>query len=173
MHINVEFKAHCYQPDRIREVLEREGAEYRGRDHQIDVYFNVQNGRLKLRKGNIENSLIAYERKDYAGTKQSNVHLVRLEPGTNLEQVLTTALGIKVVVDKKRDIYLIDNVKFHVDEVEGLGSFMEVEAIDSEGTIGRQRLQEQCDYYRDLFEIKDENMVPMSYSDMLLNLKKE
>jgi len=168
MHINVEFKARCSEPEGIRKILQSKGADYKGRDHQIDVYFNVSNGRLKLRKGNIENSLIGYEREDYAGAKQSNVHLVRVEPGSNLEQALTTTLGVKVVVDKERDIYFIGNVKFHLDEVKGLGSFMEVEAIDSEGTIGREKLQEQCNYYRSLFGIRDEDMISQSYSDLLL-----
>ena len=167
MHINVEFKAHCENPERVREILTHNGADYKGRDHQIDVYFNVPNGRLKLRKGNIENNLIAYERKDYAGAKQSNVHLVKVEPGGNLEQALTTTLGVKVIVDKQRDIYFIGNVKFHIDEVVGLGSFMEVEAIDSDGTIERKRLQEQCDHYKNLFGIRDEDMISQSYSDLL------
>ena len=168
MHINVEFKAHCNHPDEIRRILQEEGADYKGRDHQIDVYFNVPNGRLKLRKGDIENSLIAYEREDYAGAKQSNVYLVRVEPESNLEQALTTTLGVKVVVDKQRDIYFIGNVKFHIDEVKELGPFMEVEAIDSEGTIGRENLQEQCDHYKNLFRIRDDDMISQSYSDLLL-----
>jgi adenylate cyclase class 2 len=168
MHINVEFKARCNQPERIREILIGKGADYKGKDHQIDIYFNVPNGRLKLRKGNIENSLIAYEREDYAGAKQSNIHLVRVEPESNLEQALTITLGVKVIVDKQRDIYFIENVKFHVDEVEGLGSFMEVEAIDSEGTIGRERLQEQCNHYRKLLGVREEDMISQSYSDLLL-----
>ena len=50
MHINVEFKAHRENPERIREILTNEGADYKGRDHQIDVYFNVPKGRLKLRR---------------------------------------------------------------------------------------------------------------------------
>ena len=168
MHINVEFKAHCNQPNKIKEILKRENAEYRGRDHQIDIYFNVQNGRLKLRKGNIENSLIAYERQDYAGAKQSNVHLFNTAPGTNLEEILATALGVKVEVDKQRDIYFIGNVKFHVDKVEGLGSFIEVEAIDAEGTIGKEKLQEQCDKYKSILGVRDEDMISHSYSDLLL-----
>lgn len=168
MHINFEFKAKCNHLGRIREILQREGADYKGRDHQIDIYFNVPRGRLKLRKGDIENSLIAYEREDYAGAKQSNVYLVGVELGSNLEQVLTTTLGVKVVVDKQRDIYFIGNVKFHVDEVSGLGSFIEVEAIDLDGLVGRERLQEQCNYYKGLFGIREEDMISQSYSDLLL-----
>jgi len=171
MHINVEFKAHCENPDRVREILVSQNADYRGRDHQVDVYFNVSNGRLKLRKGNIENSLIGYQREDIAGAKQSKVHLLKTEPGTPLEAILTTTLGVKVIVDKQRDIYFIGNVKFHVDEVQGLGSFVEVEAIDLDGNIGREKLQEQCYKYKAMLGIRDEDLLAKSYSDLLLEVK--
>ena len=171
MHLNVEFKARCDNPERIRAILQREGAEYKGRDHQIDVYFNVPHGRLKLRRGIIENSLIGYSREDYAGAKESKVGLFRTEPGSSLETILTTALGVKVSVDKQRDIYFIKNVKFHVDDVVGLGSFVEVEAIDSDGTLGRDVLQQQCNHYQGLLGVKDSDLLAVSYSDMLLALK--
>lgn len=58
MHLNVEIKAKCSDPQRIRDILESHGAEHKGLDHQIDTYFRVQNGRLKLREGDIENFLI-------------------------------------------------------------------------------------------------------------------
>lgn len=168
MHINVEFKARCEDAERIRSLLAERGADYKGKDHQVDVYFNVPMGRLKLRKGVIENSLIAYEREDYAGAKQSRVRLFQTEPESSLEDILTTTLGVKIVVDKERHIYFIDNVKFHVDNVAGLGNFVEVEAIDKQGTIGRERLQEQCDYYRTLLGVRDEDLLAESYSDLLL-----
>lgn len=171
MHINVEFKARCNNPDEIRRILQEEGADYKGRDHQVDIYFNVRNGRLKLRKGNIENNLIAYDREDLSGVKQSNVHLVRVERGSDLEQALKITLGVKVIVDKQRDIYFIENVKFHLDEVEGLGRFIEVEAIDSEGIIGKERLQEQCEYYKNLLGVMEEDMISKSYSDLLIENK--
>jgi len=171
MHINVEFKAHCEYPARIKEILTNKGAEYKGRDHQVDIYFNVPNGRLKLRKGNIENSLISYQREDIAGSKQSNVHLFKTEPNTPLEEILTTTLGVKIVVDKQRDIYFIGNVKFHIDEVRRLGSFVEVEAIDLEGNIRREKLQEQCNQYKSMLEIRDEDLLAKSYSDLLLEVK--
>mgnify|MGYP001575285817 CR=1 FL=1 len=172
MHINIEFKARCHRPDKVRFILQKAGAEYKGRDHQVDVYFNVPNGRLKLRRGIIENNLIGYERENHAGAKQSNVGLFRTAPDSQLEEILTKALGVKIVVDKQREIYLIDNVKFHVDNVEGLGSFLEVEAIDKDGSIGRERLQEQCNYYRTLLEVQDNDLLAESYSDMLLKIQK-
>lgn len=171
MFINIELKARCRDPNRVRGILTNEGADYKGRDHQVDVYFNVLHGRLKLRKGNIENSLIGYHREDIAGSKQSNVYIFTTVPGTPLEEILTTTLGVKVIVDKQRDIYFIRNVKFHVDEVQGLGSFVEVEAIDLEGNIGRERLQQQCNQYKAMLGIRDEDLLAKSYSDLLLEVQ--
>ncbi len=167
-HLNVEFKARCEDPLAVRRILEDIGADYRGQDHQIDTYFNVTSGRLKLREGTIENNLIHYLRDDQEGPKQSHVSLFTTHPGSTLKTILTTSLGIKVVVDKKRDIYFIDNVKFHIDDVKGLGHFVEVEAIDRDGTIGRERLEDQCNRYLDEFGIKPEQLISVSYSDLLM-----
>jgi len=73
-----------------------------------------------------------------------------------------------VVVDKKREIYFIDNVKFHIDAVEDLGTFVEIEAIDNDNTIGKDKLLEQCQFFLDLFKIPQENLISVSYSDLLL-----
>jgi adenylate cyclase class 2 len=91
--------------------------------------------------------------------------------GPATEQLLTKALGIKVVVEKKRKIFYIGNVKFHLDEVPGLGSFVEIEAgnlADKSKTI--DDLKMQCDYYMKAFEVLENDLVHHSYSDMLLEL---
>lgn len=167
-HLNVEIKARCANADAIRAILKSRHADAKGTDHQIDTYFNVPKGRLKLREGNIENALIFYERPDQAGPKQSNIVLHETTPDSDLKAVLTAALGVKVVVDKQREISFIDNVKFHLDTVAGLGSFVEIEAIDADGSIGRARLLAQCQEYLALFGIKDADLVEGSYSDLLL-----
>lgn len=167
MHINYEFKARCQNISELERRLQQERPVFIGTDHQTDTYFNVPNGRLKLREGNIENALIHYDRINTAGAKQSNVTLYQHQPDKHLRDVLANALGIKVVVDKKRKIYFLDNVKFHFDEVEDLGSFVEVEAIDKDGTIGMKKLKEQCDYYVQLFDITKDQFMAESYSDLL------
>ena len=72
------------------------------------------------------------------------------------------------MVNKTRKIYFIGNVKFHFDVVAGLGNFVEVEAIDTDGAIGIQKLQEQCKYYADYLELTQSDFIKHSYSDMLL-----
>jgi len=167
-HLNVEIKAWCPQPAFIKEVLHACGAEARGLDHQIDTYFRSQTGRLKLREGNIENSLIFYERENKGGPKDSKVALYEHANDPKLKEVLAKAMGVLVVVDKAREIYFIRNVKFHLDEVKDLGKFVEIEAIDRDGMIGRDQLQRQCANYVKLFGIKEKDLISESYSDMLL-----
>jgi len=169
MALNIEIKARCKNPVTIKEILASRNADFKGVDHQIDTYFKVSNGRMKFREGNIENSLIHYNRPNQAGPKKSDYILYHPQPDSSLKQLLTQANGILVVVDKLRSIYFIENVKFHVDEVKDLGSFMEIEAIDSDGSVGEKKLLEQCQFYLDLLGVKEEDLIDNSYSDLLLN----
>lgn len=167
-HVNIEIKAKSNNQDAIREILKSRNANFKGVDHQIDTYFKVNNGRLKLREGKIENHLIHYQRENKEGPKQSDVTLFKSDPKSSLKEILTKALGVLVVVDKQREIYFIDNVKFHIDVVEDLGTFVEIEAIDNDGTIGKGKLLEQCQFFLDLFKISQEDLISFSYSDLLL-----
>ena len=166
--LNVEIKAKCPDASFIRNYLLAKGASFKGTDEQSDTYFNVLNGRLKLREGNIENNLIFYERTNQAGPKNSHFHLVKIEDAEALKEVLTKSNGIKVVVKKRREIYYIGNVKFHIDEVTGVGSFVEIEAGNMIGGLSQEALKEQCDFYMKEFGIKKEDLIEVSYSDMLL-----
>ena len=169
MALNVEIKARCKDPNSIKEILDSRQADFKGIDHQVDTYFKVPNGRMKFREGNIENSLIHYDRPNQAGPKKSNYILYHPKSDSSLKQLLTQANGVLVIVDKLRSIYFIDNVKFHVDEVKNLGNFMEIEAIDSDGSIGEKKLLEQCQFYLDLLGIQEKDLIDNSYSDLLLH----
>ena len=168
MHLNVEIKARSENSDLAREWLLANGADFKGTDHQTDTYFKVAEGRLKLRQGNIENSLIHYSRSNQAGPKDSQVNMVKVDNGPKLKKVLLEACGLLVEVVKKREIYFIENVKFHIDTVPALGNFVEIEAIDADGTIGKDKLLEQCNYFMQMLQIKEADLQSNSYSDMLL-----
>lgn len=167
MPLNVEIKAKANQAEFIRSYLKDSRAEFKGTDFQTDTYFNVPAGRLKLREGNIENNLIYYERTNSPGAKESSFQLVQVPDAKALKEVLTKSLGIKIVVKKKREIYFIGNVKFHIDEVERLGNFAEIEASDLYADIPKEELQRQCDFYSSELRIKKEDLISVSYSDML------
>jgi predicted adenylyl cyclase CyaB len=146
--------------------------EFIGEDHQTDTYFSIAKGRLKHREGNIENSLIYYERNNVADSKQSNVLLYHFQPAPSLKEILLKVHGIKVIVNKRRKIYFIDNVKFHFDEVKNLGTFIEVEAINS-GAISVEKLKQQCDFYADFFGIQSGDYESVSYSDLILEYERK
>jgi adenylate cyclase, class 2 len=169
MPLNFEFKARTTQLSFLEDKLLSLHPKFIGEDLQTDTYYNAGNGRLKLREGNIENALIHYNRNNIASAKTSEVLLYQHHSDPALNEILERALGIKVVVQKKRKIYFIDNVKFHFDEVNKLGLFIEVEAIDDDGSIGIEKLKLLCQHYADFFDIKPTDYISESYSDMLLN----
>lgn len=170
--LNFEFKAKTNELDNLEKKFLQLDPKFIGEDSQTDTYFNVAKGRLKLREGNIENSLIWYERENTADAKQSDVLLYKHDPDKTLKDILVKVHGIKVIVQKKRRIYFIDNVKFHFDTIAELGTFIEVEAIDKDGNFGIEKLKDQANKYAAFFNIQKEDFIAFSYSDMLQNFLK-
>ena len=168
---NFEFKAKVDALEMYENKLLTLHPTFKGLDHQIDTYFNAKQGRLKLREGNIENSLINYDRENISGSKESQIILYQHEPNVALKNILIRQLGVKIVVDKKRKIYFIDNIKFHFDLVENLGTFIEVEAIDNKEEFTIEELKQQCDKYFSFFELTEQNIIDKSYSDLIIELK--
>jgi len=166
--INVEIKARSLQNDKIREILISQNAEYRGEDLQVDTYYHSSTGRLKLREGSIENNLIYYERSDLSGPKTSHCILYKNKPGSSLKQILEKSMGVKVVVDKRREIYFIGNIKVHLDQVSGLGTFVEIEAQSEEGDLDEDYLMSQCKSLMLEFGIRESDLLKESYSDLLM-----
>lgn len=170
---NFEFKARVPDIRILEEKLLKLHPRFVGVDHQIDTYFEVPHGRLKLREGNIETALIFYEREDKSGARQSDVLLYKHQQCKSLKKILAKLHEVKIVVDKIRKIYFIDNVKFHFDDVNELGSYIEVEAIDETGTGDIESLQKQCQHYSQFFGIAEKDCETYSYSDLLLNKQSE
>ena len=164
---NIELKARLADLDAAREIAESLATERLGVQHQIDTYFDCRNGRLKLRQiDNLRSELVWYARADQQGPKPSDYQVVPVSNPETLKIALAAALGVRVVVDKRREIYLVDNVRIHLDEVAGLGTFMEFEAVlgpgadDAAGYTQLARLQDE-------FGITAADLLPGSYSDML------
>ena len=171
--LNVEIKARIdeQQYRSIQEYLDHNHTSFKGLDRQSDYYFNTPQGRLKLRIGNVETSLIYYERKESKDLKSSNIKLYKpVERPLELLETLKAAYGIKVEVIKSRLIYYIDNVKFHLDSINNLGTFCEIEAISIENRYSKSELRRSCSYYMGVLKIKKESLVSGSYSDLILSL---
>ena len=169
-HLNVEIKARCSDLAGATKILQRLGARRDGTFHQVDTYFNAASGKLKLRESETESTLIFYEREQTAGPKKSTVTLYPIDDPINFKELMSAAVGVGLVVEKQREIYWIKNVKFHLDTVPALGTFIEFEAIDYENLIGEPALYEQCQKYLRLFGVADNDLVTESYSDLLVKI---
>jgi homotetrameric cytidine deaminase len=165
---NIEFKARDPQPERTLELALGLGAEDRGEIAQTDTYFARARGRLKLREqrpGDAE--LIQYRRADTPGARESQYRRVPVADAPALRDALDAALGTLVVVEKRRRLLLHESVRIHVDEVEGLGSFLELEAVvrpDSDLSAEHDKVSR----LRAHLEVGDDSLVAQSYSDLLL-----
>lgn len=164
----IEMKARCSNPSKIRHLLlQQPNIQFIGVDSQVDTYFKIPSGRLKLREGNIENSLIYYDRENKKDAKKSDVTLYKSTEIASLKAVLVAALPILIVVEKKREIYFIDHIKFHIDTLTSLGSFLEIEVIDANDAMDISEMRQQCERYMKLLDIQKEDLMEHSYSEML------
>ncbi len=165
-HVNYEFKARLKSEREVRAAFRNLRARFLGTDHQIDTYFRVSRGRLKVREGRIENALIFYLRSDALRARPARIDMMPLPRRNSIRSILSAALGVLAVVDKRREIYFAGNVKVHLDRVRGLGKFVEVEAISRTG--GLERIRAQARKFQALLGIADSDIVPESYSDLVL-----
>jgi predicted adenylyl cyclase CyaB len=144
------------------------GAEARGLLVQRDTYFEVPSGRLKLREeGAAAPHLISYQRADESDQRESRYRIVEVKQAEELIAALSRNLGVKVVVEKKRRLFLWREVRIHLDLVEALGSFIEFEAIVPTGSnLSRER--QKVEALRGEFGLAEADLVAGSYSDLIL-----
>src|SRR3954469_7592227 len=166
---NVELKSRDPDPARTLELALALGASDEGEIVQRDTYFGGSRARVKLREQTPgDDELIAYRRPDDDETRVSEYLRVAVPDAAALREALDTAYGTRVVVAKRRRLLLWENVRIHLDEVEGLGSYMELEALaprDEDLEPAREKLAR----LREALEIDDANLVAGSYSDLLLD----
>jgi len=166
--INVEFKARVNNYEAVKCKLDSLPIYCEGDLKQVDTYYNVPKGRVKLREYDSYNSLIYYNRENTAGVKQSDVLYYKHESDPALGAILELQFGIKVKVTKVRRKYVKDNVSIHLDSVEGLGCFVEVEACNRGVDLTLEELRMQCDEFFNLLQLRKEDLIDVSYSDLLL-----
>ncbi len=134
---------------------------------QEDTFFNVPDGRLKLRvfpdgKG----ELIAYRRPNSVGPKTSEYFVYRTPHFGALKELLTVALGVRGVVRKRRLLYLVGATRIHLDDVEGLGAFLELEVVLAEGQSDVEGESTARHLLAEL-GIRDADRVAPAYIDLL------
>ena len=166
---NIELKARDPDPARSLQVSLGMGASDEGWLHQADTYFRVRNGRLKLREEDTTSHLISYERSDDAVARESRYRLVPISDPAGLKDALGDALGVLVVVEKSRRLLLWHGVRIHLDEVRGLGSFIEIEAVaDPASDLSTEH--RRASELQDALAITPDRIVAFSYSDELLRI---
>jgi predicted adenylyl cyclase CyaB len=127
---NIEIKARLADWDAARAVAAGIATKQLGTQHQVDTYFHCRHGRLKLRQiDRLRAELVWYARPDQEGPKPSEYQIAPLAHPETLKAVLAAACGICAVVEKRREIFLYHDVRIHLDDVAGLGRFIEFEAV--------------------------------------------
>jgi len=164
---NVEVKARLDGLADARRVAERLGARLTWVDEQVDRYYQVgEGGRVKLRTcGRAPAELIRYARPETAGVRASEYEVLPVRD-PEAHACLVPKTPPVVVVRKMRELWLLDNVRIHLDTVDGLGTFLELEAV-VDTLHDEARCHAQVHALLPEFGLAERDCVRASYSDLL------
>lgn len=165
---NIELKIKIDKISALERSLIRIGAKRVGVLIQIDIYYYSKSGRLKMREiNNKEFQLIHYLRPDSSTHKISQYQIVEFDKisGKTMENILQDVLGVMVVVKKKRILWMYGNTRIHLDKVEGLGEFLELESVVKDGVAAARK---EYDYLMKVLNLNSYPKEKKSYSDLLL-----
>jgi adenylate cyclase class 2 len=164
MPINLELKVRLRNPDEVLNKIKDINAEFKGELNQTDVYYKKQNGILKLRLENGTQTLIKYVRNEKSGDRWSDYNLISLEKN-DAREYLKDILEEEIIVEKQRLLYLYDNTRIHLDTVNRLGSFLELETLVINGKDDAGRRFENV---VELLSLDKENELRKSYRDLMM-----
>ncbi len=171
--LNLELKARCEDLGKLRERCESLGAEGQEPERQVDTYFNANHGRLKLRESlDAGAELIHYIRDDVAGARDSYYDLYPVEDPEGLKAMLTNALGVSMTVAKRRQTFVLGNVRIHLDKVQGLGGFVELHgSIDEPGEL--PLVADEVQGVQQALGIEPQSLVKESYATLVAKAEAE
>ena len=172
MRQNYEIKAKMFNYDVAKWKAMAFIKKFENKHHDVqqqkDVYFKIRGKRLKLRIINKESgNLILYKRDEKSVRRISKYLLADTNNPEELEQILKNFFEVLVVVDKKREIFIADNIRIHLDKVKGLGNFIEFEVIYNSFNSAKKIMDDLIEY----FELAESGFIKGSYSDLLLKKK--
>ena len=163
----MEIKATCGDFAAAREAAVRLAGPVVAVLNQLDTYFHVPAGRLKLREiDNASAELIFYDRPDDPDARISRYYLVTVPDPAALKALLSAALGVRSVVRKRRELLLYENVRIHLDAVENLGHFVELEAVLS-GPVGQAESLQRLERLAGALGIRPEQRLAGSYGELV------
>lgn len=167
---NVEIKARVVDPEAMARRVARIAGEGPWIIEQGDTFFACPDGRLKLRDfGNGNGELIFYRRADQQGPGQSEYRITPTEDPDGLRAVLADALGVSGRVRKRRTLYLAGRTRIHLDHVEGLGGFLELEVVLADGEapgVG----EAEARFLMERLDVAEDDLVDVAYVDLLAAL---
>ncbi|MBN1480524.1 class IV adenylate cyclase [candidate division KSB1 bacterium] len=164
---NLELKAKYPHIERAFELAGTIGAQQHWTKKQIDSYFSVPNGKLKLRQVENENGeLIAYIRPTDQNAKVSDYYIYKTATPTVLKKVLSHVLPFDIDVVKERTLYTWKNVRIHIDNVQGLGGFLEFEVVMNEEKDALSA-QENLIFLQSHFQIQPSYLIDCGYYELL------
>ncbi|MCH9651980.1 MAG: class IV adenylate cyclase [Deltaproteobacteria bacterium] len=164
---NIEIKARVADLVKLRSKVLTLAPRSQQRLAQRDTFFPALEGRLKLRCfGDGSGEIIAYSRTDSAGPKESAFQKVACADPAAVERTLSLALGVRGVVEKRREVFLVGQTRVHLDEVVGLGSFLELEVVlrEDQTIEGGDRIAREL---LSRLEISSKDLIAVSYIDLL------
>jgi len=163
---NLEAKFKLFDLAKARKQAEALKYEFKGVLVQRDTFFRVNQGKLKLREEESGACLIFYGREDVKGLKLSNYEIVAVPEPEKMREMMTRALGVLAVVKKTRTVLMRDNVRLHLDSIDGLGDFGEIEAVLEEGT-SQETSRAAVEQLLSAFDISRRKLIDASYYEML------
>lgn len=167
MPTNIEIKARVTNLEGLRERAEALSATPAQVLMQEDTFFNTPAGRLKLRvQAPNDGQLVYYQREDTPGPKPSAYRIACTSDPDSLKAVLSGSLGVRGVMRKRRTVYMVGNTRVHLDEVEGLGAFMELEVVLSPGQSAAEGERVALELMGKL-GIDEADLVTRAYMDLL------
>jgi len=163
---NLELKARLADLGRAEAAARALGASYGGDLYQLDTYFAVATGRLKLRETGGESAeLVFYDRPEDAPTRFSDYFKGLVAEPAKVREVLSRALGVRAQVEKTRRLYLFRGARIHLDRVTDLGAFLEfevpVEGDDAEAARATMR------ELMEALEVGEGDAIAASYGEMV------
>jgi len=164
MALNLELKARVENHEAIKHILKNIGATFEKILDQKDIYYKVEDGLLKLRIENGNYSLIKYNREEEKSDRWSNYYVVKME-GTETGLLFSSLFPIETEVLKKRELYLYKDTRIHIDTVENLGKFIELETV-VHGE--REYAKELFDEMIELLNLDLSDQIRSSYRDLIL-----
>jgi predicted adenylyl cyclase CyaB len=161
LEIKVELKSH----KEIKNILKKNKIQLSETLIQKDIYYKTDSGILKLRIEKGTQTLIFYDRNEKSKKRWSDYHLLEIK-NADANIYLKKFLKVITIVDKKRELFLYEHTRIHLDYVKNLGYFLELETRVMDGLKDAEK---RFNHLLDLLNLRDKKELRYSYRDLLLS----